>query len=114
MSRLKWSMAFLPCLLFVASALSYAVDGVVLIDQNHALAGNVTPGDAPGFPITISQPGSYKLAGNLTIGDKDTGAIEITANDVTIDLGGFSITGPITCAYTQFGPAQCPLAGQGI
>ena len=42
-----------------------AVDGVTLIDQNKALAGSVTPGDTPGFPVTISQPGSYRLSGNL-------------------------------------------------
>ena len=70
-----------------------AVDGLVLIDQNHALAGSVTPGDAPGFPVTISQAGSYRLASNLTV-PAGVNAIEITANDVTIDLNGFSIVGP--------------------
>jgi hypothetical protein len=35
--------------------------GVVLIDQSRALAGNVTPGDNSGFPVTISQPGTYQL-----------------------------------------------------
>ena len=39
---------------------TWAVDGVILIDQNKALAGNVTPGDTPGFPVTISLPGSYR------------------------------------------------------
>jgi hypothetical protein len=70
-----------------------AVDGLVLIDQNHALAGSVTPGDAPGFPVTISQAGSYRLASNLTV-PAGVDAIQITANDVTIDLNGFSIIGP--------------------
>jgi hypothetical protein len=37
---------------------AYAVDGIVLIDQNRALAGNITPGDTAGFPISITQPGS--------------------------------------------------------
>src|SRR5438128_5729077 len=69
----------------------YAVDGVVLIDQNRALAGSVTFGDAPGFPVTLSQPGSYRLSGNLTVPDANTTAIEVTANNVTIDLNGFSI-----------------------
>ena len=32
----------------------YAVDGVVLINQSAALAGNVTPGGTPGFPVTAS------------------------------------------------------------
>jgi hypothetical protein len=41
---------------------------------------------------TISQPGSYELVDNLTA----TGAVDclvITADDVTIDLAGFSISG---------------------
>ena len=76
----------------------HAVDGVVLIDQNRALAGSVTPGDAPGFPVTISQPGSYRLSGNLTVPNVDTTAIDITADNVTIDLNGFSIIGPNVCS----------------
>jgi hypothetical protein len=68
-----------------------ATDGVVLIDQSRALAGNVTPGDAPGFPVTISEPGSYRLASDLNVPGRSHG-IEIAADDVTLDLGGFTIT----------------------
>ena len=52
-------------LLVIGMALAiplYAVDGVALINQNAALAGNVTPGDAPGFPVTISVSGSSVIA----------------------------------------------------
>ena len=42
-------------------------DGQVLITQAAVNAGNVTPGDTPGFPATISVPGSYRLASNLTV-----------------------------------------------
>jgi hypothetical protein len=76
----------LPCALF-------GVDGVILIDQNKALAGNVTPGDTPGFPIIISQSGSYRLDSNLIL-PTSTNAIEISASNVTIDLNGFSIICP--------------------
>lgn len=65
-----------------------AVDGVVLIDQNRALAGNVTAGDTPGFPVSINLPGSYRLSGNLTVPAGING-IEIAADDVTLDLNGF-------------------------
>src|SRR5438067_8861679 len=83
---------------FTAVALPlYAVDGVVLINQNAALAGNVTPGDTPGFPVTISLPGSYKLSSNLVVPDANTTAIEIVADDVKLDLNGFSIIGPTVC-----------------
>src|SRR6266571_8801026 len=79
---------------------TYAVDGEVLINQNAALAGNVTPGDTPGFPVIISVAGSYKLSGNLTVPDANTTAILITADNVTIDLNGFSIVGPSVCVGT--------------
>jgi len=66
--------------------------GEVLITQAKALAGNVTPGDLPGFPVNITQPGSYKLAGNLTVA-ADRPGISVDAHDVTIDLDGFRIYG---------------------
>lgn len=80
-------------LLSAMSMPTWAVDGVILIDQNKALAGGVTPGDAPGFPVTISLPGSYRLAGNLTVPDANTDAVVITASNVTLDLNGFRIRG---------------------
>ena len=79
------------------SSRAFAVDGVVLIDQNRALAGNVTPGDTAGFPVSITQPGSYKLSGNLTVPNSNTSGIVISASHVTIDLGGFAILGPAVC-----------------
>jgi len=72
--------------------------GVITIDQSNALAGDVTDGDAPGFPVTLSQPGSYRLESNLTIPDTSTSAIEITADDVTIDFNGFAVLGQNVCA----------------
>jgi hypothetical protein len=85
------AVAFILCS-FCFTTSAFAVDGVVLIDQARALAGNVTPGDAPGFPVTISLPGSYRLSGNLTV-PADTNGIEIAANHVTLDLNGFQIAG---------------------
>jgi hypothetical protein len=73
---------------------AWAVDGVVDINQARALAGGVSPGDTAGFPVTISQAGSYRLTGNLTVPDANTTAISVAADNVTIDLNGFSILGP--------------------
>jgi hypothetical protein len=95
----------------LGSVPAFALDGVVLIDQNHALAGNITPGDAPGFPVTISQSGSYRLSGNLTVPGLNTTAIQITADFVTLDLNGFSIIGPAVCTSN---PTKCPPPGTGI
>ena len=39
--------------------------------------------------VTILQPGSYYLAGNLTVSGGD--AITIATNGVTLDLNGFTI-----------------------
>src|SRR2546423_13837918 len=95
------------------SGTAYGVDGIALIDQNRALAGNVTPFDAPGFPVTISQSGSYRLSGNLTGSDVKTNAIEITANDVVIDLNSFVIRGPVTCSGVPVNLSSCAPVGLG-
>jgi len=84
-------LAFFAALLAASGAFAQTA-----IDQNRALAGNVTPGDAPGFPVTLSQPGSYKLTGNLTV-PAYTSGIVITAEDVTLDLNGFTVSGPGSC-----------------
>lgn len=86
--------------------------GVITIDQARAEAGGVTPGDALGFPVTISRPGSYRLMSNLTVTDPNVTAIEIIGNDVTLDLNGFSINGPVVCAFNF--PVSCsPVTGTG-
>ena len=100
--------AIFALLALILSRPAWAVDGVILIDQNKALAGNVTPGDAPGFPVTITRSGSYRLSSDLVVADADTTAIDITgaAGSVTVDLNGFSILGPVTC--TGSSPANPP------
>jgi hypothetical protein len=70
-----------------------------LIDQQHALIGGIGPGDASGFPITITQPGAYRLASNLTLQTANTTGIVVLTKDVSIDLNGFSIIGP--CAQSS-------------
>jgi hypothetical protein len=93
----------------LAAGPAAAVDGLILIDQNKALAGNVTPGDTPGFPVSITRSGSYRLTSDLIVPDADTTAIDITtaASDVTIDLNGFSIAGPVVCTNNS-SPANPP------
>jgi hypothetical protein len=73
--------------LVLLSASASAADGVVLIDQATVTASG-------GFPYKITEPGSYRLNGNLVVKAADTTAINIDASNVTIDLNGFSITGP--------------------
>lgn len=74
--------------------------GPIQIDQAAALAGGVTPGDEPGFPVTLSEPGSYLLVGNLdltTICPATIHGIEVTDHNVSIDMAGFEIKGCVTC-----------------
>lgn len=78
-----------------------ASDGVIEINQASALAGNITTGDTPGYPVTLSDSGSYLLTGNLTLTDNTTDGIRIVANDVNLDLNGFSIIGPSTCSVVE-------------
>ncbi len=42
--------------------------------------------------FVISQPGSYYLTANV-VGESGKNGIKITSNDVTLDLGGFSVQG---------------------
>jgi len=79
------------------SSVAHAVDGEILITHEKALAGNITPGDTPGYPITLSKSGKYKLAGNLVLPDGNTNGINITASHLEIDLNGFGIHGPNSC-----------------
>ena len=88
-----------------------APDGAILITQD-AVFGSALPGDAPGFPITISQPGSYRLASNIVVPNANTTAIEITASHVSLDLNGFAILGPTVCSGTPV--TGCSPTGQGV
>ena len=80
----------------VIAARAAAVDGVKLL--SHA-------------PVVITAPGTYRLKKNLTV-DQNTTAITVQANDVTIDLNGFSILGPCTIAVNP--PCSPTGTGSGI
>jgi hypothetical protein len=86
--------------------------GVISIDQAKAEAGSVTAGDAPGFPVTISQPGSYRLMSNLSVSDPVLSGVQITSPNVTLDLNGFVIQGPINCTG-QGSSLTCTSDGMG-
>ncbi|MEW6379251.1 MAG: right-handed parallel beta-helix repeat-containing protein [bacterium] len=46
------------------------------------------------FPIVIDQPGNYTLTGNITVSTLNVNGIKIRAGNVTLDLAGYTITGP--------------------
>jgi hypothetical protein len=88
--RLRMGLSVLILSCFASTA--FAVDGIILIDQARAMAGGITPGDGPGFPISLTQPGSYRLSGNLNVPANAPG-ITISTSGVTLDLNGFQIAG---------------------
>ncbi len=102
--------------LLLAPGLAGAGDGAIEINQAAALAGTVTPTDAPGFPVTLDAPGQYRLTGNLLLGPLDLGAaIEIDADDVLLDLGGFGIQGTAECSGTPpFLTCPIPASAGGV
>jgi hypothetical protein len=112
MQRMVW--AFRTLILVVCVGDARAVDGVLEISQTCALAaGGCFPGDVAGYPVTIAQPGSYRLTSNLQVADANSTAIQVTGLNVTLDLGGFTISGPTVC-----GPglpvATCNPTGSGV
>ena len=69
---------------------------VLTFDPKIALAydGRTELSSADEVPIVLSQPGSYVLTSNLSVTMVDIQAIIVICNDVTIDLNGFTISGP--------------------
>lgn len=55
----------------------------------QSLVGSRVPIPGGTSLVTISQPGSYYLTGNITVASGD--GIDITASNVTLDLNGFTI-----------------------
>lgn len=90
------SMSFVVMTALVLSAPATADDGLIEINQASVLAGGVTAGDAPGYPATLTGPGSYRLTGGLTPPAGQSGIV-ISGSQVTLDLNGFSIRGTAVC-----------------
>ncbi len=89
-----WCVRFL-CLVCLLAAMPAGATGPKKLKQPSSL------------PIIINTPGSYILESNLTVPDANTTAISVQADNVTIDLNGFSILGPCT------GNPPCSPTGSG-
>lgn len=69
---------------------AFATDGVLEINHACAVDTGCLPGDAPGYPITLSAPGSHRLTGNLN--PSGPRAILISTGNATVDLNGFVVS----------------------
>jgi len=98
---MKRILAVLAMVLVPASA--FAVDGVVLISQATVIASG-------GFPYTITQPGSYRLSGNLTVPAGANGIL-IATDNVTIDLNGFAMVGSGVAGHGIVAGTDAPVQG---
>jgi hypothetical protein len=87
------------CLLLAthAQAQIYTGSGQIVITQANASGSGIGPGDSPGYPVTITNPGSYKLGSNL-LPPSGVDAVDISADFVTLDLNGYTIKGGETCS----------------
>ena len=106
--------SFLPFVaaLGLAAGPGFASDGVLEINQTCAVNTGCFSGDAAGFPVTISLTGrSFVLTSRLFVPDANTDVIVVNVPSVSIDLNGFEIDGPVTCAGD---PLVCtPSSGTG-
>jgi parallel beta-helix repeat protein len=80
----RYIAILLPALVLGLAGSVFAGDGVTLIKQTPTTV----------FPINIAVPGSYRLASDLKVTSLTPDVIDIRADDVTLDLNGFSIIGP--------------------
>jgi hypothetical protein len=104
-------VAIRSALLLFAAAPALAVDGVREINQVCAETTGCFTGDSAGFPVTVTAPGSYRLTGNLQIPDANTHGIQVSTSDVSIDLNGYRVGGPVGCSLIS--PVVCSSSGSG-
>lgn len=114
----SWTLSVVSLAALVVGGPVLAADGVIVISQAHALAGGVTPGDTPGFPVDLNVPGSYVLGSDLDVRGvplpQHQSAIRVTADDVTIDLAGHAILGPTVCGGNPVTLCAPTGAGSGV
>lgn len=97
----------LPLWLVAFSTPAWASDGVLEINQTCAVETGCFAGDRAGFPVTITGVAgrNYRLTSDLGVGfgNHDTDAFFISTSYITLDLGGFMVSGSALGVVTQPG-----------
>ena len=97
---MRFSMVLPLFTLALLPLVAKASPGALEINQDCVAVGCFA-GDTPGYPVTITQPGSYILTSDLAPpGNINTNAIEVVASVVDIDLNGHTIDGGGSCTGT--------------
>lgn len=92
----RWSILALV----LAPLAACAAGGAFEINQD-CIAVGCFAGDAPGYPVTITHPGSYILTSDLApAGNQVVNTIMVDSTPVDIDLNGHTIEGGGTCTGT--------------
>lgn len=81
-------------------ALLHAAPGVraqITVDHSKVINGTVAPGIPAEYPLRLNKPGHYILTSDLWAPAGKVG-IQVSADNVTIDLNGFTLTSGVQCA----------------
>jgi hypothetical protein len=95
---------------------AFADAGAIEINDAKAVAGGLNGSlvdDPAGYPVVITQSGAYVLTGNLSVANAGDTAIEVLADDVSVDLRGFSLSGVVTCSNSG-SALSCSATGGGF
>jgi len=96
----------------LAPLTAQAAGGAFEINQDCAAAGCFA-GDTAGFPVTITQSGTYVLTSDLVVNSSND-AIQISASYVDLDLNGHIIDGGGSCSGTPVSACSGAVGGIGI
>jgi hypothetical protein len=98
------SLSLLLILALAYAGPALASDGALEISQPCAVSTGCFTGDTPGFPVDVTEPGSYVLTSDLNHDPTvhgNTEIVRILADDITLDLNGFTIRSTSTCDDTS-------------
>lgn len=102
-------LGLMTCLV---SAVCSAGEGKLEINQTCAENGGCFSGDDAGFPVEITESGSYVLTSDLEVpADTDAITLHSSASSTVIELNGFAVRGPESCSGTPV--TGCTGSGQG-
>ncbi len=101
-------------LLVCASLQVQAAEGSYEINQDCVAVGCFS-GDSPGYPVTITAPGLYKLSSDLNVtGNSSPNGIEISTSLVNLDLNGHTMNGGGSCTGTPVTSCSGSMSSRGI